>query len=74
MCPLTAQLWLSAGTVRCAQLVGPKHIFGSLYFFPHSLLGTRHRPINCRGRNAGVKQAPHQAAESRPWATESQVG
>lgn len=24
--PTTAQLWLSAGTVRCAPLVGPKHI------------------------------------------------
>lgn len=26
MCPLGPQLWISAGTVGCAQLVGPEHI------------------------------------------------
>lgn len=68
MCPLMAQLWLSAGTVRCAQLVGPKHIL--VRFLSTPLFGDKTWPINCRGRNAGVKQAPHQAAESRPWETE----
>lgn len=62
MCPLRAQPWLSA---EQSDVLG-----GGFDFFRTPLFGRRHGPINCRGRNTGVKQAPHQATESGPWESE----